>query len=104
MGYTQITMCATAQTVSSFILILIHSERWIPSTALRAIINSHYQESIMNKDQVKGRFEEAKGKVKEVAGKVVGNKDLEQEGKIQNTEGKVQAGYGDLKEDIKDAI
>jgi len=38
----------------------------------------------MNKDQVKGRIEEAKGKVKEVAGKVVGNKDLEQEGKIQS--------------------
>jgi uncharacterized protein YjbJ (UPF0337 family) len=29
---------------------------------------------------------------------------LEQEGKIQNAKGKVQAGYGDLKEDIKDAI
>ncbi len=58
----------------------------------------------MNKDQVEGRFEEAKGKVKEIAGKIVGNEDLEQEGKIQNTEGKVQAGYGDLKEDIKDAI
>jgi uncharacterized protein YjbJ (UPF0337 family) len=58
----------------------------------------------MNKDQVEGRFEEAKGKVKEIAGKIVGNEDLEQEGKIQNTEGKVQAGYGDLKEDIKDAL
>ena len=58
----------------------------------------------MNKDQVKGRIEEAKGKVKEIAGKIVGNKDLEQEGQIQNTEGKVQAGYGDLKEDIKDAL
>jgi uncharacterized protein YjbJ (UPF0337 family) len=58
----------------------------------------------MNKDQVKGRIEEAKGKVKEVAGKAVGNRDLEQEGKIQNVGGKVQAGYGDLKEDIKKAI
>ncbi len=58
----------------------------------------------MNKDQVKGRFEEAKGKVKEVAGNLVGNKDLEQEGKVQNAKGKVQAGYGDLKEDVKDAI
>jgi uncharacterized protein YjbJ (UPF0337 family) len=62
------------------------------------------QESIMNKDQVKGRIEEAKGKVKEVAGNLVGNESLEQEGKIQNAKGKVQAGYGDLKEDIKDAI
>jgi len=58
----------------------------------------------MNKDQVKGRIEEAKGKVKEVTGKAVGNKDLEQEGKIQSVGGKVQAGYGDLKEDIKKTI
>jgi uncharacterized protein YjbJ (UPF0337 family) len=72
--------------------------------ALRAIVVSHYQESIMNKDQVKGRVEEAKGKVKEVAGKVVGNKDLEQKGKTQNTGGKIQAEYGDLKEDIKKGI
>lgn len=84
--------------------ILIKDEHGILNTVLRAIVNSHYQESIMNKDQVKGRIEEAKGKVKEVAGKVVGNKDLEQEGKIQNAKGKVQAGYGDLKEDVKDAL
>lgn len=58
----------------------------------------------MNKDQAKGRIEEAKGKVKEVAGKVTGNKDLEQKGQIQNISGKVQAGYGDLKEDVKKII
>jgi len=58
----------------------------------------------MNKDQVKGRFEKAKGKVKEIAGNLVGNEELEQEGKIQNAKGKVQSNYGDLKEDVKDAI
>ena len=58
----------------------------------------------MNEDQVKGRFKEATGKVKEIAGKVVGNNDLEQKGKIENTKGKVQAEYGDVKEDIKDSI
>jgi uncharacterized protein YjbJ (UPF0337 family) len=58
----------------------------------------------MNKDQVKGRIEEATGKVKEVAGKVTGDRELEQEGKVQNIGGKVQAGYGDLKEDIKTAV
>lgn len=58
----------------------------------------------MNKDQVKGRATEATGKVKEVAGKIVGNQTLEQKGKVQQTVGKVQAGYGDRKEDIKDAI
>jgi uncharacterized protein YjbJ (UPF0337 family) len=87
-----------------FFCLFFAASRWKLSTAFRAIANSHYQEIVMNKDQVKGRIKEAKGKVKEVTGKVVGNKDLEQEGKIQNTEGKVQAEYGDVKEDIKKAI
>ena len=51
----------------------------------------------MTKNKIKGRVEETKGKAKEVTCKVVGNKELEQKGKIQNTGGKVQAGYGDLK-------
>ena len=34
----------------------------------------------------------------------VGNKKLESEGKVDKATGKVQAGYGDLKEDIKDAV
>ncbi len=55
----------------------------------------------MNKDQVKGRYEAAKGKVKEVTGNVVGDKGLEIEGNIQKNIGKVQAGVGDIKEDIK---
>lgn len=65
---------------------------------------NHYQENIMNKDQAKGRVEQAKGKVKEVAGQITGNKDLEIKGKIQQTTGKIQAGFGDLKEDIKKAV
>jgi len=81
-----------------------YGERWLPTTALRIFVTSRYQESIMNKDQVKGRTEQAKGKIKEVAGKAVGNKDLERKGKIENTKGKVQAEYGDVKEDVKDAI
>lgn len=55
----------------------------------------------MNNDQVKGRIKEAEGKTKQVAGKVVGNKSLEEKGKVQKAVGKVQAGYGDLKNDLK---
>jgi uncharacterized protein YjbJ (UPF0337 family) len=58
----------------------------------------------MNKDQVKGRVEQAKGSVKEAAGKVVGNENLKAEGKLDKAAGKTQATYGDLKEDAKDAI
>jgi uncharacterized protein YjbJ (UPF0337 family) len=54
----------------------------------------------INKDQVKGRAEEAKGKVKEVIGRVFGNKDLEVKGNIQKNVGAVQALVGDIKEDI----
>lgn len=58
----------------------------------------------MNKDQIKGRVEEAKGKVKEVAGEAVGNERLKNEGKLDKAAGKTQSGYGDAKENVKDAI
>jgi uncharacterized protein YjbJ (UPF0337 family) len=57
----------------------------------------------MNKDQVKGRVEQAKGAVKEGTGKMVGNKKLQTEGQIDKASGKAQATYGDVKEDVKDA-
>ena len=41
----------------------------------------------MNKDQVKGRVEEAKGKVKEVAGKLTGDETLDNKGKVQKLVG-----------------
>ena len=59
------------------------------------------QETLMNKDQVKGGVEEAKGKVKEVTGKILDDDDMELEGNIQKNVGKVQKGFGDLKDDIK---
>jgi len=62
-----------------------------------------YEETVMNKDQVKGRIEKAKGKVKEATGKIVGNRTLEQKGRIGKALGSVQAGYGNLKEDLKKA-
>ena len=58
----------------------------------------------MNNDQVKGRVKEAKGKIKEVAGKLVGNEEMEAEGKVQKVLGEAQAKFGDVKEDVKDAV
>jgi uncharacterized protein YjbJ (UPF0337 family) len=60
------------------------------------------EKSNINKDQVEGRVEEAKGKVKEVTGKALDDKGMEIKGNIQKNVGKAQAGYGDLKKDIKD--
>jgi uncharacterized protein YjbJ (UPF0337 family) len=55
----------------------------------------------MNKDQIKGRIEETTGKVKEVAGILLDDKALEVEGNIRKNVGKVQAGFGDLQQEIK---
>jgi uncharacterized protein YjbJ (UPF0337 family) len=57
----------------------------------------------MNKDQVKGRVNEAQGKVKEATGKLVGNERLEAKGKVQRVLGAAQAKFGDVKKDVKDA-
>ena len=55
----------------------------------------------MNKDQVKGRIDEATGKMKEAAGRVTGNPDLEDRGTVQKVGGKAQKTYGDVKEDVR---
>ena len=57
----------------------------------------------MNKGQVKGRAKEVKGMVKEVAGKLVGNKKLEEKGKVEKIRGEAQAEVGDVKQTAKDA-
>ena len=58
----------------------------------------------MNKDQVKGRVEQAKGAAKEGVGKAVGNPRLEGEGKADKVAGKAQGAWGDAKEKAKDLI
>ena len=58
----------------------------------------------LNKDQVKGRVKEAKGTIKEVVGKLVGNEKLERKGETEKIVGEVQAKFGDVKKDVKDAI
>ena len=58
----------------------------------------------MNKDQLKGRVEEAKGTIKEATGKLVGDKTLEAKGNLQKNLGKAQEKVGDLKQDVKDSL
>jgi uncharacterized protein YjbJ (UPF0337 family) len=58
----------------------------------------------MNKDQVKGRIEEAKGNIKEAAGKAVGNERLQGEGLADQAAGKVQKTYGDAKDKAEDVL
>ena len=70
--------------------------------SLGANAEDSHKSSMVNKDQVESRMEASKGKVKEVTGKVLGDKSMEVEGNIQKNVGKAQAGYGDLKKDIKE--
>lgn len=55
----------------------------------------------MNKDQIKGRIDEAIGKVRELAGTIIGNKSTELKGRIEQVIGKTQASYGDAKAQLK---
>ena len=55
----------------------------------------------MNKDQVKGRTEEAVGKTKKVVGKVIHDESLKQKGRLEEIGGKARATYGDTKEQWK---
>lgn len=54
----------------------------------------------INKDQIKGRTNQAVGKVKEIIGDVVGNKNLEVKGAVQKNIGSVQSVIGDVKASI----
>jgi uncharacterized protein YjbJ (UPF0337 family) len=56
----------------------------------------------MNKDQVKGRVEEAKGAIKETTGRITGNPDMQDRGTLEKAAGKVQKNYGDMKEQVKE--
>ncbi len=58
----------------------------------------------MNKDQVKGRIDQATGKIKEEVGDLVGNKRMEKEGQVEKHVGEGRAKVGDVKEDVKDAV
>jgi uncharacterized protein YjbJ (UPF0337 family) len=97
-------MCVTARTELTFACIVITGQ-W--ETSFHVLVMTiwlwlnNYQETLMNKDQIKGRVEEVKGKVKEAAGVMLDDDALEIEGNVQKNVGKVQAGFGDFKEDIK---
>jgi uncharacterized protein YjbJ (UPF0337 family) len=56
---------------------------------------------VVDKDRIKGSFEQAKGKFKEVAGKVTGDSKLEGEGKADQVAGKVRNTVGGIKDTLR---
>jgi uncharacterized protein YjbJ (UPF0337 family) len=57
----------------------------------------------MDRDRIKGKFDEAKGKLKEGAGKATGNDRLRAEGKLDKTKGKIEETFGKAKDKIRSA-
>ena len=58
----------------------------------------------MNKDEVKGKLNQAKGNVKQGIGKATGNQRLRDEGVADEASGDVQEGVGKLKDKVGDAV
>jgi uncharacterized protein YjbJ (UPF0337 family) len=94
-------MWDSVQTLNTSWVYFCDRERWKFNTTLWSIVEINYQEKVMEKNQVTGRIKEAEGKTKEITGKILGNKKLEEKGKAQKTAGKIEAGYGDLKNNVK---
>jgi len=59
---------------------------------------------IPNKDEVKGKMDQAKGAVKENVGRAVNDRDLEAEGQADRASGKVQEGVGTARRKVGEAI
>jgi uncharacterized protein YjbJ (UPF0337 family) len=55
----------------------------------------------MNKDQIKGKFEEIKGEVKEKIGGVLKDRKTQAEGLVDKEKGKLQGGMGDVREEVE---
>lgn len=60
--------------------------------------------SIPNKDEVKGKLDQAKGAIKETVGGALGDRDMEAEGQADRASGNVQEGYGEAKHKVGDAV
>jgi uncharacterized protein YjbJ (UPF0337 family) len=58
----------------------------------------------MDKDRIKGSFDQAKGKVKETAGDVTGDSKLKGEGIGDQLKGKVENAVGSAKDKIRETL
>ena len=60
--------------------------------------------SIINNDEVDGKWEQVKGTVKDKVGEATGDRSLEAEGEVQNAEGETQETWGKFKRGVSDTI
>ena len=57
-----------------------------------------------NKDELEGKFDQVKGTAKESVGRAMNDRELEQEGRADQTGGKVQEGFGTARRKVGEAI
>lgn len=57
-----------------------------------------------NKDEIKGKFDQAKGDLKEKAGQVLNDRDLESEGTADRAGGELREGFGTARRKVGEAI
>ena len=62
------------------------------------------REAKMDREHVKGFAEKAKGAIKEGAGKVTGDKELQNEGKVDKAKGSAHKVAGDVKDAVRDVM
>lgn len=60
--------------------------------------------AIYNKDEVKGKFEQAKGTIKDKVGELTGNEKLEAEGEAQDAAGEAQETWGKFKRGVSETV
>ena len=57
-----------------------------------------------NRDELEGKFDRAKGTAKETVGRAIDDREMEQEGRTDQTGGKVQEGFGKARRKVGEAI
>jgi uncharacterized protein YjbJ (UPF0337 family) len=57
-----------------------------------------------NKDEMKGKLDQASGAIKDKVGEATGDRDLEERGEAQRAGGNLQEGFGTARRKVGDAI
>jgi uncharacterized protein YjbJ (UPF0337 family) len=60
--------------------------------------------ALINKDEVKGKFQQARGTVKDRVGEITGNRRLEAEGEEEHAEGEGREAWGSIKRNVSNAV
>ena len=60
--------------------------------------------ALPNKDEVKGKLDQAKGGMKETAGRVLNDRELENEGTADRAGGELREGFGTARRKVGEAV